>query len=146
MKNITHKLGLIAKVHAYIFYVIRRTSKSAWDDGMEDWKALGLMSIAMAFGALGILCGISICLQRRVLLPTSKVSFVALLSVVMMCFLGFNHYSLVVKHRWSRFEREFQHQSNPKRVIGSVIVWVALILVVLAAEWAGSFAFKLPTI
>jgi hypothetical protein len=146
VKSITHKPGLFAKVNAYVFYVIRRTSKSAWDDGMEDWKALCLMSIVMAFGALGIVCVISICLQRRVLLPSGKVSFVALFSMVMMCFLGFNHYSLVFKHRWSRFEREFQHQSNPKRVIGSIIVWAALILIVLAAEWAGSIAIKLPTL
>jgi hypothetical protein len=51
----------------------------------------------------------------------------------------------VFERRWSRFEREFEHQSNVMRVIGSITVWVTLILIMLAAEWTGSIAHKLPT-
>src|SRR5476649_1670603 len=128
MKSTTEKGMLFAKAHAYAFYVLRRTARSAWNDGLEDWKALGVMSLAMGFLILVIASIISICLQRRVL-PSGKVPFVTLWSVVTIGFLVFNHYSLVFERRWSRFEREFEHQSNVMRVIGSITVWVTLILI-----------------
>lgn len=145
MKRTTQNARLFAKAQAYVFYILRRTSKSAWNDGLEDWKALALISLAMGFVLLVVVCIISICLQHRVLLPSRKAGFVTLWSIVMISLLVFNHYSLVFENRWSRFERGFQHQSNAMRVIGSITVWVTLILIVLAAEWAGSIAFKLPT-
>jgi hypothetical protein len=145
VKSTAHNAGLFAKVQAYIFYILRSTSRAAWNDGLEDWKALAIMSFAMASVLLTIVCIISMCLQRRVLLPSGKLPFVTLWSAVMMGLAVFNHYSLVFERRWSRFEREFQHQSNVMRVIGSISVWVILVLIVLAAEWTGSIAFKLPT-
>jgi hypothetical protein len=144
VKSTTRKPGLFAKVQAYAFYALRCTSKSAWNDGLEDWKALAVMSLAMGSVALAIVSSISICLQHRVLLPSGKVSFVTLWSMVMIGFLVFNHYSLVFERRWSRFEREFEHQSNVMKVIGSITVWVTVILIVLATEWTGSIAFKIP--
>jgi hypothetical protein len=145
MEIYTTKRGmLLARAHAYAFYVFRRTSKSAWNDGLEDWKALALMSIAMAFILLIITCIISICLQRRVLLPRDKHAFVIVGSLVMIGFLFFNHHFLVLKHRWTKFEPEFRQQSKPMLVIGSVAVWLILVLIVAVAEWTGSIAFKLP--
>lgn len=145
MESMTQEAGLFAKIQAYVFYVFRRTSKSAWNDGLEDWKALGVMSLAMGFLVLVVVSIISICLQHRVLLPSGKVPFVILWSAVMIGLLVFNHYSLVYERRWSRFEHEFQYQSNAMKVIGGITVWVTLILIVLAAEWTGSIAIKLPT-
>jgi hypothetical protein len=144
VKSATHEAGLFAKVQAYVFYVLRRTSKSAWNDGLEDWKALGVMSLAMGFLTLVIVFIISIWLQRRVL-PSGKTPFVTLWGVVTIGSIVFNHYSLVFERRWSRFEREFEQQSNAMKVIGGIIVWAALVLILLAAEWTGSVALKLPT-
>ena len=62
----------------------------------------------------------------------------------MIGFLVFNHYSLVSENKWSRFKGEFQHQSEATRTIGFIFVWVSVVLIVFAAEWAGSIAIKLP--
>jgi hypothetical protein len=144
VNNAAHKGTLFAKAHAYVFYVLRSTSRSAWNDGLEDWKALGIMSLAMAFAALTIVCSVSIYLQRRVFLPSAKLPFVTLWSAIMFGLLVFNHYSLAFERKWSRFEGEFQHQSMVTQIIGGVVVWLSVILIVLAAEWTGSIAFKLP--
>jgi hypothetical protein len=145
VKSAAHEPGLFRKVQAYAFYVLRRTSKSAWNDGLEDWKALAVLSLAMGSLALVVVSSVSICLEHRVLLPSGKVPFVTLWGMIMIGFLVFNHYCLVFERRWSRFEREFEHQSNAMKVIGSITVWVTVILIVLATEWTGSIAFKLPT-
>jgi hypothetical protein len=135
---------LFAKAHAYIFYALRSTAKSAWNNGLEDWKALVVMSLAMGFAALTLVCIVSISTRHRMFLPNAKLPFVALWSMVMIGFLVFNHYSLMFENKWSRFKGEFQHQSEAARTIGSISVWVSVILIVLAAEWAGSIAIKLP--
>jgi hypothetical protein len=49
----------------------------------------------------------------------------------------------VFENKWSRFKGEFQHQSEATRIIGFIFVWVSLVLIVLAVEWAGSIAIKL---
>jgi hypothetical protein len=133
-----------AKAHAYVFYALRSTAKSAWNDGLEDWKALAVMSLAMGFASLTFVCMVSIIIRHRVFLPNAKPPFVALWSIVMIGFLVFNHYSLVFENKWSRFKSEFQHQSEVTRTIGFISVWVSVVLMVLAAEWAGSIAIKLP--
>jgi hypothetical protein len=135
---------LFAKAHAYIFYALRSTAKSAWNDGLEDWKALVVMSLAMGFAALTLVCIVSISIRHRMFLPNAKLPFVALWSMVMIGFLVFNHYSLMFENKWSRFKGEFQHQSEATRTIGFISVWVSVILIMVAAEWAGSIAIKLP--
>jgi hypothetical protein len=77
-------------------------------------------------------------------LPIAKLPFFALWSMVMIGFLVFNHYSLMFENKWSRFKGEFQHRSEATRTIGFISVWVSVILIMVAAEWAGSIAIKLP--
>jgi len=57
----------LAKAHVYPFYVLRSTFKAVWDDGLENWKALVVMSVAAGFAALTVVSLVSIGLQRRVL-------------------------------------------------------------------------------
>lgn len=140
----TKEAGLFAKGHAYVFYIFRRTAKSAWNDGLEDWKALFLMSLAMGFFLLIIVCTISIGLHHRVLLPKGKLPAGTLWSAIMIGFLIYNHHSLVFEHRWTRFEREFQLQSEAMKVFSAIALFSMLILIVATAEWTGSIAWKLP--
>jgi len=55
-----------------------------------------------------------------------------------------NYYLLVADRKWSRFEKEFKRQSKMNRIITGIAVWLSLILIVAAAEWTGSIAWKLP--
>jgi hypothetical protein len=134
----------LVKAHAYPFYVLRSTFKTVSTDGLEDWKALLVISVAMNFAAITVASIVSIAFQQRVLLPDTKQSFLMLWGTVIVGLLLINHYSLVYRGKWSQFEKEFQHLSKAARVGGSIAVWVSLILIVAAAEWTGSIAWKLP--
>jgi hypothetical protein len=134
----------LAKIHAYTFYVLRSTFKSAWNDGLEEWKALLFISVGTGFAGLTITSIISISLQRRVLLPQSKPEFLTLWGVIGFGLVSLNYYTLVLDHKWSRFEEQFKFRSKMNRVCGSVAVWVGLILIIAAAEWTGSLAWRLP--
>ena len=39
----------LARAHAFAFYAIRGTFQWIWDDGLQDWKALLFISLAMFF-------------------------------------------------------------------------------------------------
>jgi hypothetical protein len=134
----------LAKMHACAFFVLRSTFKAAWNDSWVEWKALTVISVAMSSVGLTIASVISICLQRRVLLPQSKAEFVTLWGVVGMSLVIFNHYTLIFGRKWSRFGREFETRTRMNRVIGGVAVWVSLILIVAVTEWTMSIAWKLP--
>jgi purine-cytosine permease-like protein len=134
----------LAKLDAYAFYVVRRTFKAAWNDSWEEWKALLVISAATVSVGLTIASVISICFQKRILLPESKQGFVAVWGVVGFSLTILNYYSLVSDRKWSRFEKEFDSRSNMNRVIGGIAVWVSLVLIIAIAEWTGSIAWKLP--
>jgi len=134
----------LAKAHAYAFYVLRSTFKAVWDDGMEDWKALLFMTVAMGFAALTVTNLVSIGLEHRVLLSDEKRQFMMLWGPVYVGLTFLNHYTLMYSRKWSRFEREFQHHSKAMRICGGVAVWVSLLLLVVATLWTGSIASKLP--
>jgi hypothetical protein len=131
-------------VHAYTFYVLRSTFKAASDDGLEDWKALLFMTVAMDFAALTVTSIVSICLEHRVLPLDEKRQFMTLWGTVVLGLMFLNHYTLIYSRKWSRFEREFQHHSKAMRICGGVAVWVSLLLLVVATLWTGSIASKLP--
>jgi hypothetical protein len=134
----------LAKAHAYPFYVLRSTFKAAFDDGLENWKALVVMSVATGFVALTVVSLVSIGLQHRVLLPGGKQAFMMLWGTVGVGLVFLNYYTLISASKWSRFEREFQHRSKAMRICGGVAVWVCLIFLVAATEWTGSIAWRLP--
>jgi hypothetical protein len=134
----------VGRAQALVFYALRSTFKWAWDDGLEDWKALLVMSVAMNFAAISVVNVISIALQRRVLLPDTKLLFVILWGTVGVGLVILNHYTLMYGRKWSRFEGEFRHAPKTVRMCAGVAVWVILILCVVTAEWTGSIAWKLP--
>lgn len=134
----------LAKLDAYTFYVLRSTFKAAWDDSFEDWKALLVKSLATVFVCLTIASVLSIYLQKRLLLPQSKAEFLTLWGMVGLSVVICNYYLLVADRKWSRFEKEFKRQSKMNRIITGIAVWLSLILIVAAAEWTGSIAWKLP--
>ena len=136
----------LAKAHAYPFCVLRSTFKAMSDDGLEDWKALVFISVAMGFVALTATSIASIGFQHRVLLSDDKSTFMKLWGTVGLCLLAFNYYTLVSGRQWSRFEREFQHRSKATRLTGAILVWLSLILILVATEWSGSIAWKLPSL
>jgi hypothetical protein len=133
-----------AKAHAYWFYVTRSTFRTLSDDGLEDWKALLVVSVAMLFAALSGAATVSIALRHRVLLPDAKQPFMMLWGTIALSLTTINYFILVSRHKWSRFERDFQHHSKTTRLVGGVAVWLSMLLVVPAAEWTGSIAWKLP--
>ena len=134
----------LAKMHAYVFCVLRSTFKAAWNDGLDEWKALMVISLAMEFAGITIASAISIGLQRRVLLPQSKAEFSAVWGMVGMGLATLNYYTLVFRRKWSQFEKEVKRRPRMSQVYGSVAVWGSLILIVAASEWFGSIAWKLP--
>jgi hypothetical protein len=134
----------LAKMHAYAFFVLRSTFKAAWNDSWVEWKALMFISVAKLSVGITFASVISICLQRRVLLPQSKAEFVTLWAVIGLTIVILNYYTLVLGRKWSRFEREFECRPKMSRVIGGIAVWVSLILIVAATEWTMSIAWKLP--
>jgi hypothetical protein len=134
----------LARVHAYWFYVTRSTFKALSGDGLEDWKALLVISVAMLFAALAGAGTLSIVLRHRVLLPDAKQPFMMLWGAVGLSLTTINYFTLVSRHKWSRFERDFQHRSKATRFLCRVVVWVSMILVVAAAEWTSLIARKLP--
>jgi hypothetical protein len=144
VKRITNIARWLAKLHAYAFFELRSTFKAVWNDGWEEWKALLLTSVATLSAGLTIASVISICLQRRVLLPQSRAEFVTLWGVVGLSVVILNYYTLVSGRKWSRFEREFECRPKMNRAIGGVAVWASLILIVAVTEWTGSIAWKLP--
>ena len=144
VKGFAYSGRWLAKLHAYAFFVLRGTFKAVWNDAWEEWKALVVMSVATVSAGLTIASVISICLQRRVLLPQSKAEFVTLWGVVGVSLVILNYYSLVLGRKWSRFEEEFDSGSKRNRVIGGIAVWLSLILIVAVTEWTGSIAWKLP--
>jgi hypothetical protein len=133
-----------ARTHAYLFYVTRSTFKSVWDDGLQDWKALLVVSVAMLFAALACVATVSIALRHRVLLPNERQRFMVLWGTVALALTAINYYTLVFRRRWSRFEKEFQHLSKPARLLRAFVVWASMILIVAAAEWTALIAWKLP--
>lgn len=124
------------------FCVLRSTFKWTWDDGLEDWKAILVMSVAANFGAIAVANMTSIALERRVLLPETKPMFVTLWGSVGMGLVILNHYTLIYERKWSRFEEDFQRVSKVVRMSGGLAVWITLILFIVAAEWTGSIARK----
>ena len=136
----------LAKAHAYPFYILRSTFKAAFDDGLENWKALVVMSVAANFAALSVVSLVSIGLQHRVLLPGGKQAFMMLWGTTGVGLVILNYYTLISGNKWSRFERQFQHHSKTMRFCSGVAVWAGLILLVVAAYWTGSIAWKLPLI
>jgi len=124
--------------------VLRSTFKAVSDDGLEDWKALLIMTVAMGFAALTVTNIVSIGLAHRVLLSNEKRQFMTLWGTLGLGLMLLNHYTLIYGRKWSRFEREFQHRSKAMRICGGVAVWVSLPLLVVAAQWTGSIAWKLP--
>ena len=144
VKDIEYSGRWLAKLHAYVFYVLRGTFKTAWNDGWEEWKALLVISVAAEFAAITIASLISISLQRRVLLPQLKPDFLTLWGLVGFCLVILNYDTLVSGRKWSRFEEEFKCRSNMNRVLGSVAVWAGLVLLVVATEWTGSIVWRLP--
>jgi branched-subunit amino acid ABC-type transport system permease component len=144
VKNCANCGRWLAKLDAYAFYVLRSTFRAAWNDTWEEWKALLVLSVATVSVGLTIASVISICLQKRVLLPQSKAEFVILWGMVGLSLIILNYYSLVSGRKWSRFEEEFESRSKMNRVIGGIAVWVSLILIVAVSEWTGSIAWKLP--
>jgi len=133
-----------ARTHAYSFYVIRSTFKSLSNDGLEDWKALLVVTVAMLFAALEGVAAVSIALQHRVLLPDAKQSFRMLWGTVALSVAAINYYTLVNRRRWSTFEREFQHRSKATRLMGGFVVWASMILIAAVARWMLSLAWMLP--
>lgn len=144
MKSFAYTGRWLAKVHAYVFYVLRSTFRRVWNDAWEEWKALLVISVAALFLGFTIASIISICLQRRVLLPESKSEFLALWGGVGFSLVLLNYYTLIFGRKWSRFEEEFEMRSKTKRVCGVVAVWASMILIIAASEWTGSVAWKLP--
>ena len=144
MKSIAHSGRWLAKVHAYVFYVLRSTFKRVWNDAWEEWKALLVISVATLFLAFTIASVVSICLQRRVLLPQSKSEFLTLWGGIGFSLVILNYYTLIFGRKWSQFAEEFEMRSKTNRLYGGVAVWVSLILIVAASEWIGSTAWKLP--
>jgi branched-subunit amino acid ABC-type transport system permease component len=146
VKNFAYSGRWLAKLHAYAFYVLRSAFKTAWNDAWEEWKALLVISVATVSAGLTIASIISICLQRRVLLPQSKAEFVTLWGVVGLSLVILNYYTLVFGRKWSRFEEEFRMplEDETRREIGGVAVWVSRVLIIADAEWTGSIAWKLP--
>ena len=144
VKSVVYIVRWLVKLHAYTFYVLRSTFKSAWNDGWEEWKALLFISVGTVFAGLTITSIVSISLQRRVLLPQSKPEFLTLWGMVGFGLVILNYYTLVFDHKWSRYEEQFKFRSKMNRVLGSVAVWVGLVLIVVASGWTGSIVWKLP--
>ncbi len=136
----TYIATALARLHAYIFYVLRKTCKAAFDDGWEDWKALLFISVTMNFAAMTAVAVISIGLGHA----ASTEHFLALWGLIVCGLIVVNYYSLMAHHRWSRFEREFRHQSKAMRVFGAVAVWVGVTLFCVAAPWTMKIAAHLP--
>lgn len=127
-----------------MFYVLRSGFKAVWDDGLEDWKSLVVMSLVALFAALTVACLVSIGFQHRVFLPHDKHQFSVLWITVGAGIVCFNNYTLISGRKWARFEREFQHHTKTMLFCSAAAIWLCVVLVVLAAEWAGSIARKLP--
>jgi hypothetical protein len=134
----------LARAHAYWFYATRTTFDAGSHDGLEDWKALVVISVAMLFAALASAATVSIVLRYRVLLPGAKQSFMMLWGAIAFSLTAINYFTLVSRRKWSRFEEGFQHHSKASRIWGRVVVWISMILVVAVAEWASFFAWSLP--
>lgn len=135
---------LLAKAHAYAFHVLRDAFETVSDDGLQEWKALVVISVGMGFAGVAIASVASIILQHRVLLPDAKGSFIMLWGTVGAGVAVFNYCTLISGRKWCRFEREFQKESKAARFWGGAAVWVGLILVLAATEWTASVAWKLP--
>ena len=95
MKGLAHIGRWLAKASAYPFYMLRSTFKAVSDDGLEDWKALVVMSVATGFAALTVVSLVSIDLQHRVLLPNGKQSFLMLCGPVGVGLVLLNYYTLI---------------------------------------------------
>jgi branched-subunit amino acid ABC-type transport system permease component len=134
----------LAKVHAYVFYVLCGTFKKIWNDDWEEWKALLFISVAGLFLGLTAVSIISICVQRRVLLPQSKSEFLTIWGGFGFSLVILNYYTLIFGRKWSRFKEEFETRSKTNRVSSGAAFWVGLILIIAAAEWTGSIVWKLP--
>ena len=133
-----------ARTHAYSFCVTRNTFKALWDDGLEDWKALLVLTVAMLFAALDGVAAVSIALQHRVLLPDTKEHFRILWGTAAFSLTAINYFTLVNRRRWTRFEREFRHHPKASRLLGGFVVWASMILVAAVTRWMVPIAWKLP--
>ena len=133
-----------ARTHAYLFYVIRNTFKALSDDGLEDWKALLVITVAMLFAALDGVAAVSTGLQHRVLLPETRAHFRILWGTAAFSLTAINYFTLVNRRRWTRFEREFHRHPKANRLLGGFVVWASMILVVAVARWMLSIAWRLP--
>jgi len=134
----------LARAHAFAFYAIRGTFQWIWDDGLQDWKALLFISLAMFFAVFSGVTAVSIALQHRILLPDAKQSFMTIWGTVGMGLTAINYWTLVRRRRWSRFEREFRHVSKGKRLAFGTVVWASVILIVGVTEWMAQCVRNLP--
>ena len=137
-------MNQLAKAHAFCFYVLRITFRTVSRDGLEDWKALVVLSVAMEFTLLMIVTIVSIYLEHPVLLPASKGSFLTMWGLIGAGLVLLNQVTLVAGRKWRRFEREFQNYSKAMRVGSGIALWFTVILLCLATFWTGSMAGKLP--
>jgi hypothetical protein len=144
LKRIAQSENSIARMQAFVFYLLRSGFKSVWDDGLADWKAVFVMSITTTFALISLAAVISILFHRRLLLPDAKSMFVILWGGAFAGLFTFNCLTLLPENKWSRFEADFQHTSKLMRIWGGVAVLASVILIFVAAAWTGSIASKLP--
>jgi hypothetical protein len=115
------------------------------DDGLEDSKAVFMMSLGTACFSIVVVSIVSIGLHHRFLLPNAKLPFVTLWGAVFLWWEIFYHYSLTHERKWARYERQFEHQSRLIRVLSDIGVWLTLFLLIVSAERAASIAWRLPS-
>lgn len=144
MKSITHDQNSIARIQAFVFCVLQKGFKSIWDDGMAEWKAIFVMSIATTFALVSLAAITSITLQRRVLLPDARSLFTILWGGVSAALFTFNYLTLLSEDKWSRFEADFRHTPKLIRIWIGVAVCAGVILIFVTAQWTVTIASKLP--
>lgn len=134
---------LIAKLHAYIFFVILRPFK-ALNDRRGEFKANVILSMGMLFGALTITNLASIGFGHRLLLAKYEEESVTAFWVAICFGIGIlNTYMLVIGNRWSRFEQDFQRYPAWVKSGSSIVVWWSLVVILVAIGWTGSLVGKL---
>jgi hypothetical protein len=140
-QGLTDIARALARLHAYTFYVLRTTFKALFDDGLENWKALLVITAAMNFAAMIGVSALSIALGYEIV-PTEHFKMVWVSMGFALAFV--NYYSLIERARWSRFEREFREHARAARVAGFVVVWVGVTLVCMFGPSVAIIAARLP--
>jgi hypothetical protein len=144
MQGFSRMISSLIKAHAYVFYVLRCSSKAIMDDGWEDWKAVTFLGAAM-ISVVFIVIGLAEVALGHHLHWSSKWSEGILIGFVIVIIVVTNHYTLVSHRKWSRFESDFRHRSKTAAVSGFVAVWLGLLLIVIAAAAVASLDRDLPS-